>query len=1037
MINGLEELRKRRQQWIQSSRENNFEDGIKRLLTELYPDNAHFIYELLQNAEDPKATKARFKVTNDAIMFEHNGERLFNLKDVESITSIGASTKRDDPTSIGKFGVGFKAVFAYTSTPEIHSGDFHFRIHDLVVPETKNIQKTNADARQTKFIFPFDHPTKKPAQAVAEIERALRALGDNTLLFLKYIRYIEYLLPDGSSGSLERIDRDNGHIEILSSHPGGKNTVSHWLRFEKNIEIIDEDDTSKTCDIAIAYQLEKISSAKKDNFDWKIVSSERGQVSIFFPAEKETSNLRFHIHAPFASTVARDSVRDCEANNQLRDHIASLVAESLIHIRDNKMLTVDFLSVLPNPMDNLPKFYQPIREAVVHAFQEQPLTPTKDGSHAPASALFKGPAKISRVISDGDLALLTCEQPPLWAANAPQQNQREDRFLDSLNISVWGWSELVNTISCFEGEDEDEEKELIESWIAKKDDTWLRQFYALLGESLEEHYESVYAEDLRLVRVMDNEGHKHVTPCKAFFPLEQQSDLGKDVYFVKPEVYKADRSKRQSEQATSFLKDIGVRTYDEKAVIELKLKHYKNTDVDIGQEHYDDIKRFVLYLEKHPDDSNLFTNIPFILSPDAEGQLYWRYPRNVSIDSPCEETGLSDFVYLHKKYLVWEDYKNKLSASYHNKFVSFLKKLGALSQLEVVRVSTFSNPHSDQLWQDCIKRSAKQTHTGIDLDYSITHLEKYLMAQSLNASRLVWSALIRAGKETAKARFTPNQKYLIRESDSQLVYHLKHHSWIPDITGVFRKPEDMTRDTLPKDFPFDDRNGLLTAIGFGANAKKRSEEYQEKNDAAKNIGFNSFEEADRLAKLMVNNGFTVDDIEQIAALKQSRVVQPEQSVPNPSRRLKGVLDRRDNAPIKENAMRERTLKLGTRAEVEQAKTYLRSMYKNLDGLLVCQCCHAEMPFKVQGEHYFESVQCVRDVDKHYFENRLALCPTCAAMYRHARETKDAEICQAIIDLDIDESVSSAEIMVVLAGKEYQLRFVGKHWFDLKVILSAQ
>ncbi|HZK28249.1 MAG TPA: hypothetical protein VFD00_12015, partial [Thermoclostridium sp.] len=138
-----------------------------------------------------------------------------------------------------------------------------------------------------------------------------------------------------------------------------------------------------------------------------------------------------------------------------------------------------------------------------------------------------------------------------------------------------------------------------------------------------------------------------------------------------------------------------------------------------------------------------------------------------------------------------------------------------------------------------------------------------------------------------------------------------------------------------------------------------------------------------------------------------------------------------------NAMRERTLKLGTRAEVEQAKTYLRSMYKNLDGLLVCQCCHAEMPFKVQGEHYFESVQCVRDVDKHYFENRLALCPTCAAMYRHARETKDAEICQAIIDLDVDESFSSAEIMVILAGKEYQLRFVGKHWFDLKVILSAQ
>lgn len=954
------------------------------------------------------------------------------LKDVESITSIGASTKRDDPTSIGKFGVGFKAVFAYTSTPEIHSGDFHFRIHDLVVPETKNIQKTNADARQTKFIFPFDHPTKKPAQAVAEIERALRALGDNTLLFLKYIRYIEYLLPDGSSGSLERIDRDNGHIEILSSHPGGKNTVSHWLRFEKNIEIIDEDDTSKTCDIAIAYQLEKVSSAKKDNFDWKIVSSERGQVSIFFPAEKETSNLRFHIHAPFASTVARDSVRDCEANNQLRDYIASLVAESLIHIRDNKMLTVDFLSVLPNPTDNLPKFYQPIREAVVHAFQEQPLTPTKDGSHAPASALFKGPAKISRVLSDGDLALLTCEQPPLWAANAPQQNQREDRFLDSLNIRAWGWSELVNTISCFE----DEEKELIESWIAKKDDTWLRQFYALLGESMDEHYESVYAEDLRLVRVMDNEGHKHVIPCEAFFSLEQQSGLGKDIYFVKPEVYKVGRSKRQSEQAELFLKEAGVRSYDERAITELKLQRYENTDFDIDEKHYKDIKHFISYLEKNPEEHGLFKNILFILSPDSEGDLYWHYTHDLSIDSPYEETGLSEFVHLHNKHPVWEGYKKNLSASYHNKFVSFLKKLGALSKLEVDRAFTVYNPHRDHLWQDWIKRSAKQTHTGIDSDYSITHLEKYLMAQSLNASRLVWSALIRAGKETAKARFTPNKGYPIRESDSQLVYHLKQHSWIPDTTGAFRKPEDMTRDTLPKDFPFDDRNGLLTAIGFGANAKKRSEEYQEKNDAAKNIGFNSLEEAERIAKLM-ENGVTVDDFEQYAALKQSRVVQPEQSVPNPARRLKGVLERRDNAPIKVSAIRERTLKLGTKAEVEQAKPYLRSMYKNFDGLLICQCCHSEMPFKVEGEHYFEAVQCVRDVGRHYFENRLALCPTCAAMYRHARETKDTEICQAIVDLDVDESVSSAEIMVILAGKEYQLRFVGKHWFDLKVILSAQ
>ena len=117
----IHQLSKKRQKWVEANRENDFEDGIKRLLTDLYPDNAHFIYELLQNAEDAKASEVQFVLNTDSIEFEHNGSQLFSISDVESITNIGKTTKKDDPTSIGKFGVGFKAVFAYTSTPEIKS----------------------------------------------------------------------------------------------------------------------------------------------------------------------------------------------------------------------------------------------------------------------------------------------------------------------------------------------------------------------------------------------------------------------------------------------------------------------------------------------------------------------------------------------------------------------------------------------------------------------------------------------------------------------------------------------------------------------------------------------------------------------------------------------------------------------------------------------------------------------------------------------------------------------------------------------------
>lgn len=1031
MIKGLEELRQKRLKWIESSRENNFEDGIKRLLTDLYPDNAHFIYELLQNAEDPKASTVRFTVTNEAVEFEHNGERLFNLKDVESITSIGASTKRDDPTSIGKFGVGFKAVFAYTSTPEIHSGDFHFRIHDLVVPETNEVEKLNAGEGKTSFTFPFDHPTKKPAQAAAEVERALRALGDNTLLFLKHIRTIEYVLPDGASGSLERVDHENGHIEILASHPGGKDTVSHWIRFEQNVDVIDEDGLRKNCGIAIAYQLEKASTQGKRRSAWEIVPNSHGQVSIFFPAEKETSNLRFHIHAPFASTVARDSVRDCEANDQLRNHIADLVVDSLRRIRGEGMLTVGFLSVLPNPADNLSSFYEPIRQAVVRAFIDQDLTPTKNASHAPASTLFRGPAKISGVLNDTDLSLLTNSKPPLWAANPPQQNQREDRFLDSLKIRSWGWSELTRALSTYH----DDEREAIEAWIAQKDDAWVRRFYALLGEALEEHYESVSAEDIRIVRVEAGEGHDHVTPSEAFFPLEQQAVFVEDVYFVKPEVYSSGRSSKQKKLVESFLESVGVRPFNERAVVELKLQRYSSTNVHIGDDHYDDIKQFVAYWIKNPEDISMFKEEMFMLSDNAKGELYWRTPPSIIIDLPYIETGLSDFVNTHHKYPIWEGYKDKLPSPVLKDFISFSKAVGVMCELKLERKSTQENPHKNELWRDYNRAGVKWTNTVINEDYSISNIERYLSACTVLASRLIWNALISADRKAATARFRPNQQYPTRESESQLVYHLKRHAWIPDITGGFRKPEDMTKDDLRKDFPFDDRNGLLTAIGFGAHARKRSEEYQVRNNAAKEIGFDSAEQAEAFAKLS-KAGLTPEEL-QDAISRHRHVSQPEESIPNPERRRQGVLERRANAPTKESVNRERVVQPGAKSETLEAKAYLRSKYRNLEGQLVCQCCHAEMPFKVRDNHYFEAIQCVRGIDHHYFENRLALCPTCAAMYRHARETDDAEIRQAIVELDVSVAASSAEIMVRLAGEQYKLRFVGTHWFDLKTVLSGR
>lgn len=869
------DLIKKREKWVEANKENGFEEGITNLLTELYPDNAHFIYELLQNAEDTQADAVSFNLSDSEIRFQHNGRRLFNLKDVESITSIGVSTKRNDPTTIGKFGVGFKAVFAYTNTPQIHSGVFQFKIKNLVVPETLP-RRTSDDF--TAFLFPFNNPKKKPARAVEEINRGLRALTDNTLLFLNHIREIEYRLPGGALGKLKRIDVDNEGVgqltEIHAITPEGDETVSHWLRYRKEVVVADEAGKEKTCQVAIAFRLQKQPEASETNQSeekhnkikpakekalWSIAPCEPGQVSIFFPAEKETSNLRFHLHGPFASTVARDSVRDCHANEKLRDALAQLTVEALVDIRDRGLLTMSFLAIVPNEYDGLSMFYDPIREAIVKAFQEEDLLPTKSGSHRKAGGLYRGPSEISAVIDDQDLSLLTGYAPPLWAANAPQKGQREDNFLDSVDVEPWGWDALDEAIRGTRWNDE--KRERIETWISKKPDNWLMRLYALL-ESCSLEKGSVFDpspmasawSNLAGVRVTGSRGSdEHVIPHDAFFPKEARSkgekpqDVPAKIRLVKPEVYEKGRLGENTKQAArNFLKRVGVREYDERTQIERRLEWYsKSGDKAVSENHFRDIRSFIAFLNANPLEAGLFQKIGFLLSPgETQDHVYWSKPGEIFLDAPYETTGLSDLVAIHAKNALWPGYLERLGKNVTREdFVQFLKTVGAFYQLSPTSVGCWNNTKINTF-------EGRLTRTGVNSDWVIKDLENYLSTQRQAASRLVWMAIIKADKEIATAQYCPNQRHALQSAESQIVQLLRAYAWIPDLSGGFKKPEDMTKELLPRDFPYDDRNGLLTAIGFGERAKETSAEFKAREADAKKLGFESVSEMEEAKALL-------------------------------------------------------------------------------------------------------------------------------------------------------------------------------------------
>ena len=127
-----------------------------KLAAGLYDDRTHFIFELLQNAEDALgrrgewhgSRKVAFTLNPTRLTLSHFGKP-FDEADVRSVCDIAESTKNE--SSIGRFGLGFKSVYTVTDLPEIHSGDEDFAIENYVFPKRMARSARAADETQNSF----------------------------------------------------------------------------------------------------------------------------------------------------------------------------------------------------------------------------------------------------------------------------------------------------------------------------------------------------------------------------------------------------------------------------------------------------------------------------------------------------------------------------------------------------------------------------------------------------------------------------------------------------------------------------------------------------------------------------------------------------------------------------------------------------------------------------------------------------------------------------------------------------------------------
>lgn len=1015
-------LVERRRKFIDGLDANRGEINLD-IFEDFYPDRAHFVFELLQNAEDAGATEVIFALTGDGLTCEHNG-RPFTLDDVISITGLHDSTKAQSKDKIGKFGVGFKSVFVYTSAPSIYSGDFAFEISHLILPEP--IPRDRALGPRTRFEFPFDNPRKPPNDAFAEVAAGLSELDEKTLLFLTGLQAIEWRIEGASSGRASRHQYSDFHFEVLKESEGKVTSQSHFLRFSEAVSGLENQQVAIAFPLDLLPGVRRLDEHKSLADQCKIIPAEPGSVAVFFPAVKETSGLRFHLHGPFVPELSRASIKETAANIPLFEQLARLAAQSLHRIQALGLLTADFLSVLPNLQDQVAPRYQRIRTAIVDEMKSQPLTPTYERAHAPANSLIQARASLKVLLSDEDIALLVPNTAGSlsWAIGATQRNSRIDNFLTALAIREWGLNEFIAILRANTRQDDGviavAPDPAFLKWLSDKPPAWMQEFYALLHTEAKDSLARLTS--ICIVRLANGDLSR---PDRAYFSSES---TGPDMPVVDRSVFTSGASRAQQDAAKKCLVELGVREIGEIEEIEIILRRRYTREAEIPDEatYFADLKRFVALVAEDPDASDLFEGYYIFHAEDDK----WRTPKSVYIDRPYIDSDLTAYYgaiegeevphRLHPRYMECSIESEALG--------KFCKSVGCVTALRVEESNCVDNPQ----WQHLSAVGGSRATSYVNRDYYVPLLSELLTEPSIELSRLIWRTLsaLPSYPNYLHATYQLSRSNGAHTADSRLVHDLRESAWVPQGDGLFVRPADASRELLPSGFQFDPGYTWIKAIQFGETAASVSAQAMRKDEAARSLGFEDAAEAERARRF---TDFSVEEQQRvlIELERREKAALPDRPLTNPERRAQRVREQALAAPDKESEIRERSVSIGREAVKEQADAYLREHYRNADGEVTCQICKGPLPFKLDdGTEYFEVVEFLPELRKRHPQNYIALCPNHSAMFRIVNRSKDA-IRESFVAL------TENELPVLLSDQELSVYFSKTHIVDLKAVIDAE
>ena len=801
-----------------------------RIYKQLYSDKTHFVYELVQNADDNKSRCLELQLGKDYLLVWNDGCQ-FSEEDVRSICSIGLSNK--DLTQIGTFGIGFKAVYNYTDLPEIYSGDERFCIRNLIEPKgidempPKVIEHVNQD--RTVFCLPFKD--RLGQKDIASLKKRLGNL-ERSLLFLRHLKTVQWRDEhDGQTGSYSC--RHQSHdtiqnarqVELIASMNGNNQLTETFLVFRREVQppqtVIDEllqqaeDNEEQDRIQRSAKQQQPVEVAFK-LIDGRITAMDSCMLFAYLPTQRET-HLRFLIQGRYQTTPARDNMPiNNPWNKWLVQETANFLPEVLEQLKADGLLEPMFFDVLPLEDDGVPPEFAPIAESLKMVMKDRSFIPTQDGGYAKAENVrYPHAESLRKLVKSSWL-----EPGSSWLhfdIRNTEEFRRCFKVMREAGVTEVRFSRVLDWL----------ENQTF-SWFENRSNEWLLSLYTYLKEQQSE-WERI--EKLPLVR-LENRKHVCANNQLAFFrphnvqlglfsPDEEPEEIRPFLNEL-PILMSALLEGDERNDIEGFLKKLGVRALRPGELIrEWIIPQYSQSENP--KPSVEQNRLHLRYLCKVWDKisgaerSSLKGKISEILIIQA----YSGVQREIhNFVTPCNAylpqayTDDADLeTYFSVRDDVWFVNDGYLESNAESGvWLRFLKEIGSMDHPQLIEEELFAT------YEECIKRGVTRKYVvahrqNSDYHYIKDHyvdgLSKVLAeisnSQEADLSQALWRLLVKA-VPSASTQWRRNKffqgtyhwfyQYNYQKSFDATFYHqLKKTAWLPDEQGTFHPPSELFAPT--------------------------------------------------------------------------------------------------------------------------------------------------------------------------------------------------------------------------------------------------